>query len=263
MAAFSRPSRWRGSVCWNPRGISVGGAGRWDPLRPISPRGRAPGLQGSVGWRQPFLGEQPAAVPCPGEPEIVRGEPRGPGCGRRRRSAIPLPPLRGRRRARAPPPAAASGKGAGLHHGSVLPRPGSPSRAASWAEKPRNWLSARREGSGAAPSGASRESRGCCGIAQPGPAGPQLQPSRAAGPPKTPRFNPSAPPEPPLPPAGIAAAPSVACPAVTLLEFQPDRRIPACSCGCKQFWEHVVCLKHVRIGHKLQMRLITKAINRK
>lgn len=32
--------------------------------------------------------------------------------------------------------------------------------------------------------------------------------------------------------------------------------------GCKQFWEHV-CLKHVRIGHKLQMRLITKANNRK
>lgn len=31
--------------------------------------------------------------------------------------------------------------------------------------------------------------------------------------------------------------------------------------GCKQFWEQDVCLKHDRIGHKLQMRLITKANN--
>lgn len=31
--------------------------------------------------------------------------------------------------------------------------------------------------------------------------------------------------------------------------------------GCKQFWEQDVCFKHDRIGHKLQMRLITKANN--
>lgn len=54
---------------------------------------------------------------------------------------IRLEPLPGIPPGSLPPAAAAPGKGAAFHNGSVLPRPGSPSRAASCPEKARNWFS--------------------------------------------------------------------------------------------------------------------------
>ncbi|XP_037987786.1 collagen alpha-1(I) chain-like [Motacilla alba alba] len=219
----------------------MAGAGRCDPPFPAWPEGGGLGLKGFVGPRQPFLREPPAAVPSSGEPEIVRCEGRGAGCRGCRGSANPFGAA-----SRAPRGSGAAGSGSLRERSRVSqclsPPPAGqpePSRLLP-RESPELVIEGAAGPLGAAlPSPARRESRGCCGITELSPGGPQPRalpcgpksPKNPGG--RTPLLLPSRccccwrPESPPTP--------SVACPGVTLLEFQPNCRIPACSCALSRW----------------------------